>query len=180
VSSVTDGRREDDALRSPAPERVSLRVEIARTTGADDLPLPSRATEGSSGYDLHAAVEGDVVVAAGERVLIATGFSIAVPPGFEAQIRPRSGLALKHGIVLPNAPGTIDSDYRGELKVIVMNAGRDSFTIRRGDRIAQLVIAPVVVAEWEEVAELSATGRGTGGFGHTGSGTTDTQSGGES
>jgi dUTP pyrophosphatase len=123
-------------------------------------------------------VEGDVVIAAGERVLIATGFSIAVPSGHEAQIRPRSGLALKHGIVLPNAPGTIDADYRGELKVIVMNAGEKPFVIRRGDRIAQLVIAPVTAAEWCEVAELSPTGRGAGGFGHTGRGAADSEPGG--
>jgi dUTP pyrophosphatase len=180
VILVKDDRRENDALRSEAPGRVSLRVEIARAPGAEDLPLPSRATPGSSGYDLHAAVEGDVVIAAGERELIATGFSIAVPAGFEAQIRPRSGLALKHGIVLPNAPGTIDADYRGELKVIVMNAGREPFTVRRGDRIAQLVVAPVVAAEWQEVAELRATDRGAGGFGHTGRGTADTERGGES
>jgi len=172
---VKDSRRDDDALRSDAPGRVPLRVEISRDPGAEDLPLPTRATPGSSGYDLHAAVEGDVTIATGERVLIATGFSIAVPIGYEAQIRPRSGLALKHGIVLPNAPGTIDADYRGELKVIVMNAGEESFIVRRGDRIAQLVIAPVAVADWCEVAALSPTGRGTGGFGHTGHGAADTE-----
>jgi len=165
---VTDPRRENAAPRSDAPGRAPLRVEIARSPGAEDLPLPTRATPGSSGYDLHAAVDGDVVIAAGERVLIATGFSIAVPSGHEAQIRPRSGLALAHGIVLPNAPGTIDADYRGELKVIVMNAGDESFVVRRGDRIAQLVIAPVEVAEWCEVERLAPTGRGAGGFGHTG------------
>jgi dUTP pyrophosphatase len=145
-------------------------VAIARQPGADDLPLPSRATAGSSGYDLRAAVEGDVVIEPGDRRLIPTGFSIAVPDGYEAQVRPRSGLALSHGVVLPNAPGTIDADYRGELKVIVMNAGREPFTVRRGDRIAQLVIGPVVAADWHEVAELSETGRGAGGFGHTGRG----------
>lgn len=170
---MTDPRRENDALRGDAPGRAPLRVEISRNPGTDDLPLPTRATPGSSGYDLHAAVEGEVVIAAGERVLIATGFSIAVPSGHEAQIRPRSGLALSHGILLPNAPGTIDADYRGELKVIVMNAGEKSFVIRRGDRIAQLVIAPVSAAEWCEVAELSPTGRGAGGFGHTGRGAAD-------
>jgi dUTP pyrophosphatase len=172
---VTDSRRDDDALRSDAPGRAPLRVEISRNAGAEDLPLPTRATPGSSGYDLHAAVEGDVTIATGERVLIATGFSIAVPLGYEAQIRPRSGLALKHGIVLPNAPGTIDADYRGELKVIVMNAGEESFVVRRGDRNAQLVIAPVAAAEWCEVAVLSPTGRGAGGFGHTGRGAADTE-----
>jgi dUTP pyrophosphatase len=110
------------------------------------------------------------VIASGDRALIPTGFSIAVPRGYEAQIRPRSGLALEHGIVLPNAPGTIDADYRGELKVILMNSGENAFTVRRGDRIAQLVIAPVVIAVWEEVPTLSATERGAGGFGHTGHG----------
>ena len=145
-----------------------MRVRIARLPGAAGLPLPSRATPGSSGYDLHAAVESSVVVAPGERALIPTGFQIAVPAGYEAQVRPRSGLALEHGIVLPNAPGTIDSDYRGELKVIVCNLGEKAFTIRRGDRIAQLVIAPVVGADWEEVASLTDTDRGGGGFGHTG------------
>ncbi len=106
----------------------------------------------------------------GERALIPTGVSIAVPPGYEAQVRPRSGLALEHGIVLPNAPGTIDSDYRGELKVILCNAGEKAFTVRRGDRIAQLVIAPVADAEWEERPDLDDTERGAGGFGHSGRG----------
>jgi dUTP pyrophosphatase len=113
-------------------------------------------------------VETDAVLAPGQRVLVPTGVSIAVPPGYEAQVRPRSGLALRHGIVLPNAPGTIDSDYRGELKVILLNAGDEPFTVRRGDRIAQLVIGPVARAEWEERASLDGTGRGEGGFGHTG------------
>jgi dUTP pyrophosphatase len=157
-----------EAVRGAAQDRAPLQVEIARLPGAEDLPLPSRATPGSSGYDLRAAVEGDVVIAAGGRILIPTGFAIAVPRGHEAQIRPRSGLALEHGIVLPNAPGTIDADYRGELKVIVMNAGEKVFTVQRGDRIAQLVIAPVVNAEWREVPALDATDRGAGGFGHTG------------
>jgi dUTP pyrophosphatase len=109
-----------------------------------------------------------VVIAPGERALIPTGFSIAVPEGYEAQVRPRSGLALEHGIVLPNAPGTIDADYRGEVKVIMLNAGEKPFTVRRGDRIAQVVIAPVAQAEWEEISSLDATRRGSGGFGHTG------------
>jgi dUTP pyrophosphatase len=104
----------------------------------------------------------------GARELVPTGISIAVPPGYEAQVRPRSGLALRHGLVLPNAPGTIDSDYRGEVKVILQNAGDRPVTLRRGDRIAQLVIAPVVSAEWDECLDLDPTGRGEGGFGHTG------------
>ncbi len=148
-----------------------LRVRIARRPGCEDLALPARATAGSSGYDLVAAVEGDVVVAPGERALVPTGLSIAVPEGFEAQVRPRSGLALRHGIVLPNAPGTIDADYRGELKVIVHNTGDAAFTIRRGDRIAQMVFAPVCPADFEEVPGLDETSRGGGGFGHTGAGT---------
>jgi dUTP pyrophosphatase len=161
-------RRDREAVGGRVGAGAPLAVEIARRPGGRDLPLPSRATAAASGYDLHAAVEGDVVIAPGDRALIPTGFSIAVPEGYEAQVRPRSGLALQHGIVLPNAPGTIDSDYRGELMVIVMNAGEKAFTVHRGDRIAQLVIAPVVVAEWVEVPELSATDRGAGGFGHTG------------
>jgi dUTP pyrophosphatase len=146
----------------------SVRVRIARRPGAEDLPLPSRATPGAAGYDLHAAVEADTALPPGGRALVPTGFSIALPEGYEAQVRPRSGLALEHGIVLPNAPGTIDSDYRGEVKVILWNAGEKAFTIRRGDRIAQLVIAPVARADWEPVAGLEGTGRGAGGFGHTG------------
>lgn len=110
------------------------------------------------------------MVAPSARVLVPTGFRIAVPKGHEAQVRPRSGLALRHGIVLPNAPGTIDSDYRGEIQVILLNAGREPFTVQRGDRIAQLVIAPIAAAEWQEVDDLDSTVRGSGGFGHTGRG----------
>ena len=153
-----------------ADARAAVRVRIARLRGAHDLPLPARATRGAAGFDLHAAVEAAVVLAPRERALIPTGFAIAVPEGYEAQVRPRSGIALKHGIVLPNAPGTIDSDYRGEVKIIVCNTGEQAFTIERGDRIAQLVIAPVVRAEWDEVASLDPTERGEGGFGHSGRG----------
>ncbi len=113
-------------------------------------------------------MERDTFLAPGERALIPTGFCIAVPTGYEAQVRPRSGLALRHGIVLPNAPGTIDSDYRGEVKVILQNTGDAPFTVHRGDRIAQLVIAPVADAEWEERESLDDTGRGEGGFGSSG------------
>jgi len=130
--------------------------------------LPSPATSRAAGHDLCAAVDADVVITPGDRVLVPTGFRIAVPDGYEAQIRPRSGLALKHGVVLPNAPGTIDADYRGEIRVIVANIGQGDFTVRRGDRIAQLVIAPVVRAVWEEVATLDPTARAAGGFGSTG------------
>lgn len=146
----------------------TVAIEIARLPGAEGLPLPSRATPGAAGYDLCAAVQGDVVLAPGERRLIPTGFGVAIPTGFEGQIRPRSGLALRHGVVLPNSPGTIDSDYRGELQVIIWNASSQPFSVARGDRIAQLVIAPVVAAEWRLVDRLADTERGDGGFGHTG------------
>jgi len=144
------------------------RVRISRLPGNPDLPLPSRATEGSAGYDLRAAVEKPQEIAPGERVLVPTGFALALPLGFEAQVRPRSGLALDHGIVLPNAPGTIDSDYRGEVKVILANLGQKTFRIERGDRIAQLVVQRVPGVRFREVQELSETRRGAGGFGHTG------------
>jgi dUTP pyrophosphatase len=150
---------------------ASLRIRIARLRGAEDLPLPSRATSGSSGFDLHAAVHAELRIEPGARALVPTGVRIAVPPGCEAQVRPRSGLALRHGVLLPNSPGTIDSDYRGEIQVILLNAGPDPFTVRRGDRIAQLVFAPVLRAEWSLVAELDDTARGAGGFGHSGLGT---------
>jgi len=147
---------------------VTVRVQVTRQASGKGLPLPTAATVGAAGLDLCAAVDADRVLAPGERDLVPTGFAIALPPGYEGQVRPRSGLALRHGIVLPNAPGTIDADYRGELKVIVMNAGQEPFSIRRGDRIAQLVVAPVVRVEWEEVESLASTDRGDGGFGHTG------------
>lgn len=147
-----------------------LRVPIARVEGAEDLPLPRPATAGAAGLDLPAAVDGERKLSPGERALVPTGFRIAVPPGYEAQVRPRSGLALRHGILLPNAPGTIDSDYRGEIQVILWNTGPEPFVIRRGDRIAQLVVAPVAGVEWAPAAELEASVRGEGGFGHTGRG----------
>lgn len=150
------------------PVTASVPVRIARLPHARGLPLPSRATRDAAGFDLHAALEDDLELAPAQRQLVPTGFAIAVPEGYEAQVRPRSGLALAHGIVLPNAPGTIDADYRGEIQVIVMNAGDAPFTIRRGDRIAQLVIAPVVTAVWQEVEQLEDTARGAGGFGHSG------------
>ena len=143
-------------------------VSIKRRPGCSDIQLPSYETEGSVGMDVAAAVEGEVVIAPGERQLIPCGFSIALPPGYEAQVRPRSGLAVKHGISLVNTPGTIDSDYRGEIKVPVINLGSENFTVRRGMRIAQMVVAPVHRAEFVEVEDLPATGRGEGGFGHTG------------
>ncbi|HVR43132.1 MAG TPA: dUTP diphosphatase [Thermoanaerobaculia bacterium] len=134
----------------------------------DDLELPDRASEHAAGFDLRAAVEAEVVLGPGERGLIPTGISVAIPPGYEGQVRPRSGLAIRHGVALVNAPGTIDADYRGEIQVIVINLGGEPFTVRRGDRIAQLVIAPVLSVELERVDELIATARGSGGFGSTG------------
>ncbi len=133
-----------------------------------DLPLPQASTEGAAGLDLRAALTEPILISPGERRLIPTGWRIALPAGFEAQVRPRSGLALRHGILIPNAPGTIDADYRGEIQVILMNAETVDFEIRRGDRIAQLMIAPVVRPDWVEVETLDATGRDDGGFGHTG------------
>jgi dUTP diphosphatase len=151
-----------------AQAAAPVTIRITRLPGARDLPLPTRATPGSAGFDLHAALERDLLLAPGDRALVPTGFAIAVPPGHEGQVRPRSGLALRHGLVLPNAPGTIDADYRGELQVLVMNAGRDPVTLRRGERVAQLVVAPVSDARFVEVECLDDTARGTGGFGHTG------------
>lgn len=132
------------------------------------LPLPTYATPGAAGADVCAAVERDVVVPPGGRVAIPTGLVVAVPEGYEMQVRPRSGLALRHGITVANAPGTVDSDYRGEVKVILVNLGTEPFVVRRGDRIAQLVVAPVVRASFTKAEGLSATARGEGGFGSTG------------
>lgn len=133
-----------------------------------DIPLPSYETVGSAGLDVCAAVRSDVHLHPGNIVLIPTGFAVAIPCGYEIQVRPRSGLAVKYGVTIVNSPGTIDSDYRGEVKVGLINLSKDTFTIRRGDRIAQLVLAPVVHARWQETATLGDTERGTGGFGHTG------------
>jgi len=146
-------------------ERV--RVRVPRLAGTQDLPLPRYATAGAAGMDLRAAVDEEVVIEPGARLLVPTGLRLAIPVGYEAQVRPRSGLALRHGVVLPNAPGTIDADYRGELQVILWNAGADPFTVRRGDRIAQLVLSRCERVEWEERAALDETARGDGGFGST-------------
>ena len=150
------------------PARNEITLRIRRDEGCEDLPLPDYESDGASGIDLRAAVEEEVVLSPGERELIPTGLHIAVPRGYEAQVRPRSGLALKHGISVLNTPGTIDSDYRGEVGIILANLGNESFTIERGMRIAQMVIAPVCRAEVVEVEELSATERHHGGFGSTG------------
>lgn len=143
-----------------------MKVLVQRLPHAEGLPLPSYATSGAAGMDLLAAKA--MTVPPGGRALVPTGLCIALPEGFEMQVRPRSGLALKHGITLPNAPGTVDEDYRGEVGVILLNTGSEPFEIARGDRIAQAVFAPVTKAEWEEVVVLPETQRGTGGFGSTG------------
>jgi dUTP pyrophosphatase len=132
--------------------------------------VPEYATEHAAGLDLHAALDAPLILRPGERTLIPTGLALAIPPGFEGQVRPRSGLALRQGIALVNAPGTIDADYRGEIGVIVINHGQDAVTFAPGDRIAQLVVAPVARVAFEEAADLDATGRAAGGFGHTGRG----------
>ncbi len=146
----------------------SISVEILRLPHASDLPLPEYASAGAAGVDLRAAVNEDLVVASGKTMAIPTGLQIALPEGFEAQVRPRSGLALKNSIGVLNSPGTIDSDYRGEIKVILSNFGTEPFIIHRGDRIAQMVVARYEKVVWQIATELSGTVRGDGGFGHTG------------
>jgi len=145
---------------------VTVRIQIARLPHGEGLPLPSYATPGAAGMDVVAAE--DVDLAPGQRHAVATGFRVAIPKGYEIQVRPRSGLAFKHGISVPNTPGTIDSDYRGELKILLINHGAEIFVIRRGERIAQLVPAVVILAAFDEVGELDETDRGHGGFGSTG------------
>ena len=144
-----------------------IRVRVQRLAHAEGLPLPAYATAGSAGMDIAAAVRSPMEIAPGERALVPTGLRLAVPPGYEAQIRPRSGLALRHGLTLPNSPGTIDSDYRGELRIIVMNSGVAPVRIERGMRIAQMVVAPVPRIVLDECADLGRTGRGEAGFGST-------------
>ena len=147
----------------------TVRVQIAVEAEAEGLELPRYETALSAGMDLRAALREEVVLRPGQRCLVSTGLRIALPEGYEAQVRPRSGLAIKHGVTVANAPGTIDADYRGVVAVGLINLSQEPYTIRRGDRIAQMIIAPVVRAEWEVVAELPDTARGEGGFGHTGS-----------
>ena len=146
----------------------TVKVRILRRKGCDDIPLPKYMSEHASGMDVCAAVDQDVIMAPGERKLVPTGFSIALPPGYEAQMRPRSGLAVKHGIGMVNAPGTIDADYRGEVRIILINLGDEPFTIKRGMRIAQMIIQQVPRCELIEVDDLDETHRNDGGFGHTG------------
>jgi dUTP pyrophosphatase len=147
---------------------MSIPIRVRRLAHSEGLPLPAYATAGAAGMDLMAAVAAPVIIGPGERALIPTGLTIALPPGYELQIRPRSGLALRHGITLPNTPGTIDEDYRGEIGVIVLNTGSETFVVERGIRIAQAVLAPVSRAVWREVESLDATARDAGGFGSTG------------
>ncbi len=145
-----------------------VKVEIKRLPHGAGLPLPSYMSDLAAGMDVPAAVDGELTLPPGGRALVPTGFALAIPAGYEIQVRPRSGLAFKHGVTVVNAPGTIDADYRGEVKVAVINLGSAPYTIKRGDRVAQLVLAPVSRAVMVEVDELDSTGRGAGGFGHSG------------
>jgi dUTP pyrophosphatase len=147
-----------------------MKIAIQRLTHAQDLPLPAYATAGAAGLDLFAAVEKELVLAPGKYAGIPTGIAIALPDGYEAQVRPRSGLTLRHGVTVLNAPGTIDSDYRGEVTAILINHGSESFTIQRGMKIAQLIVAAHARVEWTQTTQLQDTVRGTGGFGSTGLG----------
>jgi dUTP pyrophosphatase len=149
-----------------------MTVAVQRLPHAEGLPLPAYETAQAAGMDLRAAVPESepITLAPGQRAAIPTGLAIALPPGFEAQVRPRSGLAFKFGLSMVNSPGTIDADYRGEIKVLLINHGQEPFVVHRGERIAQLVIAPVIQAAWQEVSSLDETERGAGGFGHTGIG----------
>ncbi|WP_038595914.1 dUTP diphosphatase [Paenibacillus sabinae] len=147
---------------------LSYFVQILKLPGNENVNLPRKMSEQASGYDLFAAVEGDLTLAPGARALVPTGIALAMPDGLEAQIRPRSGLALKHGITCLNTPGTIDADYRGEIKVLLINLGQEPFTIARNERIAQMVFQAVPSVTMVEVEELTDTERGAGGFGHTG------------
>ncbi len=145
-----------------------LRVQIAQEPGSEDIPLPEYESEHAAGMDVRAAVKEPLTLQPGDRALVSTGLRIALPPGYEAQIRPRSGLAIKHGLSLLNTPGTIDADYRGEIRIIIANLSHEPYTIERGDRIAQMIIAPVTRAEWDVADSLEDTLRGDGGFGSTG------------
>ena len=145
-------------------------IAVVRLAHGADLPLPAYESAGAAGMDLRAAVDAPMILAPGARAAVPTGLAMALPPGFEGQVRQRSGFALRDGVTTLNTPGTIDSDYRGEVKVILINHGADTVTVRRGDRIAQLVVAPVIQAVWAEVDNLDETARGAGGFGSTGAG----------
>ena len=147
---------------------MSPQISVVRLPHAADLPLPAYETAGAAGMDLRAALDAPLALEVGARAMVPTGLTFALPAGYEAQVRPRSGLAAKAGVTCLNTPGTIDSDYRGEVKVILINHGQEPFIINHGERIAQLVIAPVVQAAWREVENLDETARGAGGFGSTG------------
>lgn len=147
---------------------MSITTAVVKLPHAQDLPLPAYGTPESAGCDLLAAIDASMIIAPGKRALIPTGLKMMLPDGYEAQVRPRSGLALKHGITVLNTPGTIDADYRGEVGVILVNLGEEDFTVTRGMRIAQMVIAPVTQTRWQEVTSLETSERGEGGFGSTG------------
>ena len=147
-------------------ERIDVKIKRVRDRG--DIPLPRYMTSHSAGMDLYADMEGEITLQPMERMLVPTGIAVALPDGFEAQIRPRSGLAINHGVTLLNSPGTIDADYRGEISVIMINLGDKPFAVKRGDRVGQMVINRVYHAAWDKVEELEKTERGAGGFGHTG------------
>lgn len=148
--------------------RTVARVKIVRLPQGRDLPLPRRATSQSAGFDLQACIDSSVEIRPGDRALVPTGIAVALPRGYEAQIRPRSGLALRSGLTLLNTPGTVDADYRGEVRLIVVNLGREPVTVHRGDRLAQMVVLELPAVELEEVEEIPGSERGEGGFGHTG------------
>jgi len=148
-------------------DALTIRFMRVRPDEDGDLPLPRRMSEAAAGLDLPAAVSETIELAPGQRLMVPTGFAVALPPGFEGQVRPRSGLAARHGVTLLNSPGTVDADYRGEIRVILINHGAEPFWIERGARVAQLVVAAVVSAEVQEVSELPGTERGAGGFGST-------------
>lgn len=157
-----------DTMTAGAVEVVTVRFCWLQPAGTGDLAMPSYHSEHAAGMDVQAAVAGEMVIAPGAIALVSTGFAVAIPPGYEMQVRPRSGLALRHGLTLVNSPGTIDSDYRGEVKIALINLGQAPFVVKRGDRIAQLVLAPVIRAHLQPVGQLTATARADGGFGHTG------------
>ena len=150
------------------PDMTKIEIKIKKKQGCQDLPTPRYMSEGSSGMDIYADVEGEVVLNPGEIKLVSAGFYMSIPKGFEVQVRPRSGLAIKHGISIVNTPGTIDSDYRGLVGIILINHGKEPFIIKRADRIAQLVVNRVIQADMSVVEELDETARAHGGFGHTG------------
>ena len=149
-------------------DKMRVRIKIKRKQGCEDLPLPCYMSEGASGMDIYADVDSEVMLKPGAIKLISAGFYMSIPKGYEVQVRPRSGLAIKHGISIVNSPGTIDSDFRGLVGIILINHGSESFTIKRSDRIAQMVVQKVTKADLEAVEELDDTERSTGGFGHTG------------